>query len=201
MPFIAIKFVKGLNDIGGKLTLLYYWTLQIWLYLEFWYQKTAHQRKPYWKATLFFFPVFTLLSSVRGQCSEAGITLNGTTGSFASPNYPSNYPNRETCRWIIEVPQEHVVHLSFDVFVMEKCAIPSPTCSCDHVEIRDGPNVNSPKLAKYCGDENPGAIMSSGRFMWVEFDSDFFSNAQGFLATYIAVGMWDSSFSLIQTVA
>ena len=89
----------------------------------------------------------------------------------------------------IEVPQEHVVHLSFDVFVMEKCAIPSSTCSCDHVEIRDGPNVNSPKLAKYCGDENPGAIMSSGRFMWVEFDSDFFSNAQGFLATYIAVGM------------
>ena len=81
------------------------------------------------------------------------------------------------------------MHLSFDVFVMEKCAIPSSTCSCDHVEIRDGPNVNSPKLAKYCGDENPGAIMSSGRFMWVEFDSDFFSNAQGFLATYIAVGM------------
>ena len=46
----------------------------------------------------------------------------------------------------MEVPQEHVVHLSFDVFVMEKCAIPSPTCSCDHVEIRDGPNIAETKI-------------------------------------------------------
>ena len=84
------------------------------------------------------------------------------------------------------------MHLNFEAFVMENCAIPSPICNCDHVQIRDGTDGNSPKLATYCGDKNPGAVMSSGRFMWVEFDSDLFFNDRGFEATYTAVGMYTS---------
>ena len=83
------------------------------------------------------------------------------------------------------------MHLSFGTFVMEKCALSSPICSCDHVQIRDGSNGNSPQLATYCGNKIPGAVMSSGRFMWVEFESDLFTNGKGFEATYTAVGMYN----------
>ncbi|XP_078377630.1 procollagen C-endopeptidase enhancer 2-like [Oculina patagonica] len=55
----------------------------------------------------------TFLSSVEAQCSESGIALAGSSGSFRSQDYPSNYPNDLTCTWIITVPQGHVVRLSF----------------------------------------------------------------------------------------
>ncbi|KAL9985291.1 hypothetical protein ACROYT_G007676 [Oculina patagonica] len=129
----------------------------------------------------------TLFSSVRGQCSSSGITLIGTSGSFSSPNYPSNYANRQTCTWIITVPQGHLVRLSFESFQLESCALPSPVCSCDHLEVRDGSVASSERLGRYCGDEYPAAVQSSGRFMWIEFCTDLFSNEKGFFATYTAV--------------
>lgn len=132
----------------------------------------------------------TLLSSVKGQCSESGISLTDLSGNFSSPNYPSNYPNSETCRWIITVPQGNLVRLSFQFFQLESCVLPSPVCSCDHLEVRDGIDGNAELLGRYCGNEHPTAAQSSGRFMWIEFDTDFTDNEIGFLATYTAVGMY-----------
>ena len=61
-------------------------------------------------------------------------------------------------------------------------------CTCDHVEVRDGSDGDSTKLGTFCGNNKPAPVHSSGRFMWVEFDSDLTSNERGFLATYTAVG-------------
>ena len=108
--------------------------------------------------------------------------------TFSSPNYPSNYPNSRTCRWIISVPQDHLVQLSFQTFVLETCLI-SSVCSCDHVEIRDGSDGNSPRLGRFCGVNKPPPTQSTGRFLWVEFDTDLTRNEKGFDATYTAVGM------------
>lgn len=144
----------------------------------------------YMKGYFFFLLALTCLSSVEGQCSSSGTTLTGSSGSFSSPNYPSNYPNGETCRWIITVPTGHLVRLSFQSFQLESCAFPSPICSCDHLEVRDGTTGSSKRLGRYCGNEYPAAVQSSGRSMWIEFDSDLFSNEQGFSATYTAVGMF-----------
>lgn len=131
---------------------------------------------------------------MKAQCNSNGFILTGSNGSFSSPNYPSDYPNSETCRWIISAPQGHLVQLNFQTFVLETCLVPL-ICSCDHVEVRDGSDANSPKLGKFCGNNKPAPIQSSGRYMWVEFDSDLTRNEKGFYATYIAVG--NEPFSLL----
>ena len=40
-------------------------------------------------------------------------------GSFASPNYPGDYPNNADCRYIIIVPVYHYITLSFQTFNTE----------------------------------------------------------------------------------
>ena len=122
---------------------------------------------------------------MKAQCDPNGVSLTGLSGSFSSPNYPSDYPNSETCRWIISVPQGSRIRLDFTTFILETCFV---SCSCDHVIIRDGSADNSPKLGEFCGNNRPPPTYSSGRDMWVEFNSDRTFNDQGFLATYTAIG-------------
>ena len=77
--------------------------------------------------------------------------------------------------------------LTFHTFMLETCR----SCSCEHVEIRDGSDGSSTELAEFCGGRTPGLspILSSGRFMWIEFSSDFDTEDKGFNATYTAIGM------------
>lgn len=119
------------------------------------------------------------------ECPTRGV-LQGTNGSFSSPQYPLNYPNSVTCTWIIEVPEGYQVQLTFNTFKLEDCAI-SSICTCDHVEVRDGQTENSPSLKKHCGNEKPTPLGSSGRYMWVEFDSDSKTTEKGFNASFVAV--------------
>ena len=132
--------------------------------------------------------VVGLLHLVRAQCSSSGVILSASSGSFNSPNYPSNYPNSRTCRWIIVVQEGHRVQLTFQTFVLETCVIPS-VCTCDHVEIRDGSDGSSPSFGRFCGNNKPSPIHSSGRSLWIEFDSDLTTNEKGFSATYTTIGM------------
>ena len=124
---------------------------------------------------------------MQAQCSSSGVILSTSSGSFNSPNYPSNYPNSRTCRWIIVVQEGHRVQLTFQTFVLETCVIPS-VCTCDHVEIRDGSDGSSPSFGRFCGNNKPSPIHSSGRSLWIEFDSDLTTNEKGFSATYTTVG-------------
>ena len=127
--------------------------------------------------------------SEAGPCSSAGTFLNGTSGSFSSPNHPLSYPNSKTCRWIISVPEGYKVNLTFNSFNLETCINSSRVCLCiDHVEIRDGNDAFSDELGTFCGDKTPAPILSTGGFMWVEFDTDFSDNKEGFHASYTAVG-------------
>ena len=117
------------------------------------------------------------------QCKSPGISLTGSSGSITSPNYPRNYPNSKTCRWIITVPEGHRVKLTFHTFLLETCIVPS-ICTCDHVEVRDGQDGGSFKLGEYCGKRTPDPAYSTGRFMWIEFKSDSRTTDTGFRASY-----------------
>ena len=64
------------------------------------------------------------------------------------------------------------------------------------MEIKDGMDDSSKQLGKYCGKDKPFPVQSSGRFMWIEFDTDLTGNGKGFLATFNAVGMHSASFLL-----
>ena len=119
------------------------------------------------------------------QCPKDGV-LRGISGSLTSPGFPISYPNLVTCSWIIEAPENHFLQLTFETFELETCTISLVVCSCDQVEVRDGQNASSPKLKKLCGNSRPSPLQSSGRYLWVEFKSDWWTTRKGFNATFKA---------------
>ncbi|XP_035382399.1 neuropilin and tolloid-like protein 1 isoform X2 [Electrophorus electricus] len=114
-----------------------------------------------------------------GQCGTWVKKPEG--GQFTSPNYPNKYPPERECIYIIEAPPRQCIDLFFD----EKYSIePSWECKFDHIEVRDGPFGFSPIIGRYCGQQSPQYIRSSGRYLWIKFVADGELEAIGFSATY-----------------
>lgn len=72
-----------------------------------------------------------------------------------------------------------------DLFFDEKYSIePSWECKFDHIEVRDGPFSFSTLIGRYCGQESPLYIKSSGRYLHIKFVADGELEAIGFSARY-----------------
>lgn len=81
---------------------------------------------------------------------------------------------------ILAAPRQ-CIELNFD----EKYSIePSWECKFDHIEVRDGPFGFSPIIGRFCGQQNPPMIKSSGRFLWIKFFADGELESMGFSARY-----------------
>ncbi|XP_036375101.1 neuropilin and tolloid-like protein 1 [Megalops cyprinoides] len=114
-----------------------------------------------------------------GQCGTWVKEADG--GIFTSPNYPDKYPPERECIYILEAAPKQCIDLYFN----EKYSIePSWECKFDHIEVRDGPFGFSPIIGRYCGQESPPYIRSSGRYLWIKFVADGELEAIGFSARY-----------------
>ncbi|XP_061111215.1 neuropilin and tolloid-like protein 1 isoform X1 [Conger conger] len=114
-----------------------------------------------------------------GQCGTWVKEPEG--GVFTSPNYPEKYPPERECIYILEAAPKQCIDLFFD----EKYSIePSWECKFDHIEVRDGPFGFSPIIGRYCGQESPLYVRSSGRYLWIKFVADGELEAIGFSARY-----------------
>lgn len=114
-----------------------------------------------------------------GQCGTWIKEPEG--GYFTSPNYPEKYPPERECIYIIEASPRQCIDLFFD----EKYSIePSWECKFDHIEVRDGPFGFSPIIGRYCGQESPNYVRSSGRYLYIKFVADGELEAIGFSARY-----------------
>lgn len=111
-----------------------------------------------------------------------GTYYGNCLGSFQSPNYPSNYESTDSCIWVIKVKIGFRVELKFTHFDLEDCG----SCKCDSVTVRDGRLPGANVIGKYCGQEKPKTIVSSGRYLMVKLDSDSATTKKGFAATYTA---------------
>ena len=58
------------------------------------------------------------------------------------------------------------------------------SCPWDYVEIRDGGDVTSTKLGKFCGNTKPNDIKSTGNQLFVKFQSDNTGQYKGFSASF-----------------
>lgn len=145
-----------------------------------------------------------------GQCGTWVKEAEG--GYFTSPNYPEKYPPERECVYIIEgeaaiFPEPHAAlcllwsYISvslltslppaasprqcIDLFFDDKYSIePSWECKFDHIEVRDGPFGFSPLIGRYCGQESPAYVRSSGRYLYIKFVADGELEAIGFSARY-----------------
>ncbi|XP_074656410.1 cubilin-like [Tubulanus polymorphus] len=100
------------------------------------------------------------------SCSKTPIIQNGRSGVLSSPNYPNKYYRRLDCRWLIAVPGNTIVEISFD----SNFSIGAKTGdSC-----RDALTIKS-KTAEngdvYCGNTAPPTRYYSGEVA-IQFTSD-----------------------------
>uniref|UniRef100_A0A8C0J8V6 Cubilin n=1 Tax=Chelonoidis abingdonii TaxID=106734 RepID=A0A8C0J8V6_CHEAB len=112
---------------------------------------------------------------------ECGGYLNAPVGTFTSPNYPNTYPHSRVCEWRITVPEGRRITLTVNDMKTEAYQ----RCSLDYVAVYNGLRQNSPRLAKLCGDVNPGTqVKSSGNTMKVILVTDISVSAIGFSVSY-----------------
>nr|CAD7455080.1 unnamed protein product [Timema tahoe] len=122
---------------------------------------------------------YTLIEGIPG----CGGVLTGPSGSFSSPNHPDTYRENMECEWKIQLPVGERIELTFTAFSLED----SHSCKFDYVEVRDGDNINSPLIGRYCGSQLPPIAMSTSNNMVVKFRSDWSYSAEGFRISFQSI--------------
>ncbi|XP_038066864.1 neuropilin and tolloid-like protein 2 [Patiria miniata] len=99
----------------------------------------------------------------------------------SDPNYPVVYTPYIQCLFFFEAGENEVVEVMFSPFFSIE---PSNGCKYDYLEIRDGRFGFSPLIGRVCGDQSPGNITSSGRYLWILFVTDEDLEYAGFEAFF-----------------
>uniref|UniRef100_A0A3P9ISQ7 CUB domain-containing protein n=1 Tax=Oryzias latipes TaxID=8090 RepID=A0A3P9ISQ7_ORYLA len=90
---------------------------------------------------------------------KCGGILSAPSGNISSPNFPGLYPYNLHCSWLIVVPEDSSVLLSFHHFELEHHA----SCAYDYVKIYNGVSEDEGNLlGKFCGDTPPPRGFSAG---------------------------------------
>ncbi|CAH3166441.1 unnamed protein product [Porites lobata] len=117
----------------------------------------------------------------------SGEYLNGFSGFFSTPNFPSNFPQYSKCTWNITVPSGYIIKLSFLYFRLEPHQYfpcynnPEARVTVTNVASDDG---YQPFML--CGQCLPSPVYSVGNSVQVIFTS-LRSQYPGFNATYTAI--------------
>ncbi|XP_029028659.1 procollagen C-endopeptidase enhancer a [Betta splendens] len=114
-----------------------------------------------------------------------GGKLTKAQGEIKTPNWPDNkYPAGTSCSWLITVEPDMAIQVKFDKFAVEA----DTYCRFDYVAFFNGGERDDSRLiGKYCGDDAPQPIITSGNVLLVQFVSDLSVTSDGFLAQYTSV--------------
>ncbi|KAK7176116.1 hypothetical protein R3I93_000390 [Phoxinus phoxinus] len=111
-----------------------------------------------------------------GDCLTCGEVIQRPQGHVTLESYPIN----AKCEWTLQVGRGATVELRFSMISLES----DHSCRYDYVEVRDGDSLKSPVIGRYCGDDSPSPIRSSGNSLHILFVSDGYNNYDGFFATF-----------------
>ncbi|CAH8638451.1 unnamed protein product [Heterobilharzia americana] len=109
--------------------------------------------------------------------------ISSPDGEIITPNWPNEYPMKQTCHWKITVTPGHRVKIIFADFELE----PHQQCIYDQVIAYDGPTNTSAVLGQYCGSHKPGPIISSQNQLLLTFNSDSSVQRKGFRAQHTTI--------------
>ncbi|XP_017783006.1 PREDICTED: cubilin-like [Nicrophorus vespilloides] len=111
--------------------------------------------------------------------SKCGGKLTASHGNLHSPNYPLNYDKNDSCTWLIEIEENHVIELEFKDFDLVNL------CDRNYLKIYDGPTPAYPLLAKLCANKKPnGTLTSRTNHLYIEMITNPYLTSKGFLASY-----------------
>ncbi|NXT54355.1 PAMR1 protease, partial [Pluvianellus socialis] len=114
-----------------------------------------------------------------------GQVLQASRGQILLEGYPLN----AQCEWTIHVQSGFNIELRFSMLSLEFDYM----CQYDYVEVRDGDNLDSQIIKKFCGNERPPPIRSTGSSLHVLFQSDGSKNFDGFHAVFEEITACSSS--------
>ncbi|XP_067902029.1 inactive serine protease PAMR1-like isoform X2 [Heterodontus francisci] len=120
-----------------------------------------------------------------GDCMKCGAVINASRGQIVLEGYPSN----SHCEWTVSVNPSFAIEFRFSMLSIEFDYM----CQYDYVEVRDGDNVDSRVIGKFCGNERPPPIRTTGSSLHVLFVSDGYKSFDGFFATFEEVDVCSSS--------
>nr|XP_034976915.1 inactive serine protease PAMR1 isoform X1 [Zootoca vivipara] len=120
-----------------------------------------------------------------GDCMRCGQVLQASKGQILLESYPLN----ARCEWTIRAKPGFVVELRFAMLSLEFDYM----CQYDYVEIRDGDSIDSRIIKRFCGNDRPLPIRSTGPSLHVLFHSDGSKNFDGFHAVFEEITACSSS--------
>ncbi|XP_055505727.1 LOW QUALITY PROTEIN: inactive serine protease PAMR1-like [Leucoraja erinacea] len=120
-----------------------------------------------------------------GDCLKCGNVINASRGHIVLEGYPSN----SHCEWSISVNPNFTVELRFSMLSLEFDYM----CQYDYVEVRDGDNIDTRVIGRFCGNERPPPVRSSSNVLHILFVSDGYKRFDGFYATFEEVDVCSSS--------
>ncbi|XP_044059308.1 inactive serine protease PAMR1 isoform X1 [Siniperca chuatsi] len=141
--------------------------------------KTCHNGT--WKANDDFFVNGKYCTECRqgwsgGDCKTCGAIIQRAQGHIALESYPTN----ARCEWTVQVERDSSIELRFSMLSLES----DHNCRYDYVEVRDGNDLSSPVIGRFCGDQLPPPVKSSGNLLHILFTSDGYNNFEGFVLTF-----------------
>ncbi|XP_074656137.1 uncharacterized protein LOC141909575 isoform X2 [Tubulanus polymorphus] len=100
-------------------------------------------------------------------CSRSYREQTGRSGYITSPGFPDSYRYNHYCLWMIPVPVNTILKISFETFDLQ----PKHNGYCvDYIEIRG---------KYYCGSTAPSTLFYTGN-VYIQFRSDNSENYKGF---------------------
>ncbi|XP_057693859.1 inactive serine protease PAMR1 isoform X2 [Corythoichthys intestinalis] len=120
-----------------------------------------------------------------GDCMKCGEVIHKRQGHLILESYPNN----ARCDWTIQVDNPFTIELRFMMLSLEV----HHSCRYDFVEVRDGDSINSRVIGRFCGNNRPAPIKSSGNSLHIHFESDGYKNFDGFFATFQEISACSSS--------
>uniref|UniRef100_A0A3P9JXU5 CUB and Sushi multiple domains 3a n=1 Tax=Oryzias latipes TaxID=8090 RepID=A0A3P9JXU5_ORYLA len=125
--------------------------------------------------------VFAAWSDHRPVCKvkTCGSNLQGPSGTFTSPNFPTPYESNSQCVWIITASNPNkVIQINFEEFDLE--------IAYDTLTIGDGGEVGDPTtiLQVLSGSFVPDLIVSMTHQMWLHLQADESVGSVGFKINY-----------------
>ncbi|MDG1475974.1 MAG: M4 family metallopeptidase, partial [Vicingaceae bacterium] len=128
-------------------------------------------------------PCVTVLPSGGNAQTQTG--CDGTL--FDSGGAVNDYGNNQNSFITISPAGASSVDLTFVSFDIEPGSS-SGVCDYDYLEIYDGPNVSSPLIDRYCNENIPTTISSTGGAVTLRFHSDPFVGGSGFQVNWTCNG-------------
>ena len=101
--------------------------------------------------------------SVSDVCTPCSNTYSDVNGVLTSPGFDRRSGHWVNCTSIIIGSNNSYINIVFHEFVIQ--------CRNIYLDVRDGPNEDSPLVGRFCGDRTntPRLLQSTQNYMWIRY--------------------------------